>query len=47
MLLVEPGSFHAKGCTHIVEQNGIAWYYGILEEDSQEDEGKDKVSFYA
>jgi hypothetical protein len=47
VLLVEPGSFHAKGWIHIVEQNGNAWYYGILEEEPQEDEGNHNYTFFA
>jgi hypothetical protein len=47
VLLVEPGSFHAQGWIHIVEQNGSAWYYGVLEEEPQEDDGDHIYTFFA
>ena len=47
VLLAEPGSFHAKGWIHIIEQNGNTWYYGILDEEPQEDEPQDSYTLYA
>ena len=47
VLLIEPGSFHANGWVHIVERSGARWYYGVLDEEPQEDTSEHTVSFYA
>lgn len=47
VLLIEPGSFRAKGWVHIIERSGARWYYGVLDEEPQEDTSEHAVSFYA
>jgi len=47
VLLIDPGSFHAQGWVHIIERNGVRWYYGVLDEEPQEDQAGDAVVFYA
>jgi hypothetical protein len=47
VLLVEPGSFHAKGRVHIIERDDVTWYYGVLEEEAQDDAGNQTYSFFA
>lgn len=47
VLLVDPGSFHANGWIHIVERDGSAWYYGVLESEPMEDSGEQTYTFSA